>query len=60
MFDEDLPKKKPDGDFPRNLDNMSIHELQEYVTALKEEIARVEADMAKKKASQDAAASIFK
>lgn len=60
MFDEELPRKKPEGDFPRKLDNMSIHELQEYVKTLKAEIERAEADMAKKKASQDAAASIFK
>lgn len=60
MFEEELPKKKPSGEFPRNLDGMSISELQDYILDLKSEIERVEGDISKKKASQDAAASIFK
>lgn len=60
MFDEDLPRKKPEGTFPRNLENMSVHELEEYIQALKAEIERVESDIAKKRASQEAASSIFK
>lgn len=60
MFDEDLPKKKPGSEFPRNLENMSVSDLEEYITDLKAEIDRVEKDIAKKKASRDAAASIFK
>ncbi len=59
MFDEELPKPKTK-DFPRNLENMSIEELADYVEELKAEIARVEEDRAKKKASQEAAASVFK
>lgn len=58
MFDEE-PKKKPT-EFPRNLDGMSVSELDEYIVALQEEIKRVETDKNKKKASQDAAAAIFK
>lgn len=59
MFDEELdPKtKKPK---PRNLGQMSISELQDYITDLKAEITRVEGDIEKKKASQAAAAAIFK
>lgn len=60
MFDDDLPKKKPTGEFPRNLEKLSIDDLGHYIEELKAEIARVEADMKKKKASRDAAASIFK
>lgn len=60
MFDEDLPRKKPKGEFPRNLENMSIDDLGHYIEDLKAEIERVEADIKKKKASRDAAASIFK
>ena len=60
MFDEDLPQKKAGGEFPRNLDNMSVHELDEYIAALKAEIARVEQDIQKKRASQEAASSVFK
>ena len=59
MFDEELPKLKT-AEFPRNLENMSVDELSDYITELKEEITRVEEDMAKKKASSDAADSIFK
>lgn len=59
MFDEELPKPKT-AEFPRNLDNMSVSELEDYITDLKDEIEKVEADIAKKKASQDAAASVFK
>ncbi len=59
MFDDELPKPKT-VDFPRNLENMSVSELEEYIVDLKEEIGKAEHDIAKKKASQDAAASIFK
>lgn len=59
MFDEELPKPKT-AEFPRNLENMSVSELEDYITELKEEIGKAEADITKKKASQDAAASVFK
>lgn len=60
MFDEDLPKKKPESEFPRNLENMSVDELEEYITDLQAEIVRAEEDIVKKNASKDAAASVFK
>ncbi len=59
MFDDDRPKPKTQP-FPRNLVDMSVAELQEYIGELQAEITRTEADIAKKKASQAAAASIFK
>ena len=59
MFDDDLPKKKV-SEFPRNLDGMSVHELEEYITELEAEITKAKTDIDKKKASQDAAASFFK
>ncbi len=59
MFD-DLPKPKVDNTFPRNLEGMSVSELDEYRIALEREIARVQADKSAKLASQDAAASVFK
>lgn len=58
MF-EDLPRPKPAG-FPKNLENMSISELEAYIIEMKDEIKRVENDIIKKKASRDAAASVFK
>lgn len=60
MFDEELPKKKPEAVFPRNLERLSVTELAEYIAELEGEIVRVRADMDKKKTSQDAAASIFR
>ena len=44
----------------RYLDPMGVEELQNYIVELKEEIARVEADIAKKKQHLSAAASLFK
>jgi uncharacterized small protein (DUF1192 family) len=60
MFDEELPKKKPEAVFPRNLERLSVAELAEYIADLEAEIVRVRADMDKKKTSQDAASSIFR
>ena len=59
MFDDDLPKPKTK-EFPRNLESLSIGELNEYIDELKAEIQKAEADIGKKKASQDAAANFFK
>lgn len=59
MFDDDPdPKKKPSK--LKNLEPMSVDELQDYVDALKTEIGRAEADIAKKKAYSQAASSFFK
>ena len=59
MFDDELPKPKT-AEFPRNLENMSVSELEGYVDELKAEITRAEDDITKKKATADAAALIFK
>ena len=59
MFDEDTePRKKPAGQ--KNLDDMGIVELEAYIEQLKTEIARAEAEIVKKKAIRDRAASVFK
>jgi uncharacterized small protein (DUF1192 family) len=39
---------------------MAVVELEEYIDALKAEIARVEAQIAQKKSQQKGAASLFK
>jgi uncharacterized small protein (DUF1192 family) len=44
----------------RVLDNLSVPELKEYVQELKDEIARAEADIAKKEKHQSAASALFK
>ncbi|MGH1403472.1 MAG: DUF1192 domain-containing protein [Alphaproteobacteria bacterium] len=59
MFDDDLPKPKT-FEFPRNLENMSISDLNDYISALREEIQRVEVDIDRKKKSQESAHSVFK
>lgn len=60
VFDsEDMPRPKEDATFPRNLENMSIEELQEYIEELDAEKARVTADIAKKEASKSLADSVF-
>jgi uncharacterized small protein (DUF1192 family) len=50
-------KQKPQ---PRNLDVLSIEELNNYIAEMRTEIARVEEKIAAKKAHIDAAAGLFK
>ena len=45
---------------PKNLDDMNIEDLKEYVAALKAEIERVEAKIKAKQSHASAAASFFK
>jgi len=59
MLDEELPKPKI-AEFPRNLEKMSIEELEDYIEELKTEITKVEQEIAQKKTSHDAAESVFK
>lgn len=60
MFDDDLPVKKTSHEFPRNLENMSVSDLSDYIAELESEIKRVSIDRDQKKAAADAASSIFK
>lgn len=58
LDDENDPKtKKPKS---RNLDDLSIDDLQEYITDLEGEISRVKSEIEKKKASKAAADAFFK
>ena len=50
-------KKKPT---PRNLDVLSVEELNNYIDEMKAEIRRVEEKIAAKKAHINAAAGLFK
>ena len=59
MFDDDLPVLKTQT-FPRNLEEMSLSDLQDYIDDLEHEIERVREDIKKKKASGDAADAFFK
>ena len=59
MFDDDLEPKKKAAKL-RNLEPMSVDELAAYVDEMKDEITRVDAEIAKKKAYASAASSFFK
>jgi uncharacterized small protein (DUF1192 family) len=57
---DDLPKKKITHEMGQDLALLSVGELAERVALLKDEIARLEAEMARKRRSQSAADTFFK
>ncbi len=57
---DDLPKKKITHDMGQDLALLSVGELGERITLLKDEIARLEAEMNRKRVSKSAADSFFK
>lgn len=60
MFDdEDRPNTK-DQSFPRKLDALSIDGLQDYISELEAEIARVREEISKKEQLNVAASKFFK
>jgi uncharacterized small protein (DUF1192 family) len=59
MFEDDLdPKTKKTA--RKNLEPMSIEELERYIVSMTDEIARVKAEIDRKKAHLAAASSFFK
>jgi uncharacterized small protein (DUF1192 family) len=58
--DEDAPKKKLVHDIGQDLTLLSASELADRIVLLKNEIARLEADIAKKHAVKSAADMFFK
>jgi uncharacterized small protein (DUF1192 family) len=58
--EDDRPKKKITHEIGQDLTLLSVGELTERVGLLKEEIARIEANMASKQASKSAADQFFK
>jgi len=60
MDDDTLPKKKPTHELGQDLALLSVAELAERVALLKAEIARLEAALANKSASRQAADQFFK
>ncbi len=57
---DDLPKKKITHEIGQDLALLSVAELAGRIAVLKEEIARIEAEMARKNASKSAADTFFK
>src|SRR5262245_34445004 len=61
MFDEDLtPKKKLAHEIGQDLTLLSVEELADRIALLRQEIARLDEAMAKKRASLAAADQVFK
>jgi uncharacterized small protein (DUF1192 family) len=58
--EDDRPKKKKTHEIGQDLTLLSVEELAERVALLKDEIARLEANMAEKRASRSAADRYFK
>jgi uncharacterized small protein (DUF1192 family) len=58
--DDDRPKKKIAHEIGQELTLLSVEELAARIDLMREEIARLEADMAKKRASRSAADQFFK
>jgi uncharacterized small protein (DUF1192 family) len=58
--EDDRPKKKLVHEIGQDLTLLSVGELKERVALLREEIARLEANMASKQASKSAADLFFK
>jgi uncharacterized small protein (DUF1192 family) len=58
--DDAPPKKKLVHEIGQDLTLLSVQELTDRIGLLREEIARLEADIARKKASRSAADQFFK
>jgi len=58
--EDDRPKKKVSHEIGQDLTLLSVEELAARVQLMHEEIARLEADMAQKRASRSAADQFFK
>jgi uncharacterized small protein (DUF1192 family) len=58
--EDDRPKKKVAHEIGQELSLLSVEELGERVALMRDEIARLEADMATKRAKRSAADAFFK
>ena len=58
--DDDRPKKKVAHDIGQDLTLLSVEELEARIRLMREEIGRLEADIARKNASRSAANAVFK
>ena len=58
--EDDRPKKKISHEIGQDLTLLSVTELNERIALMREEIARLEADIVRKQASRSAADQFFK
>lgn len=58
--DDDLPPRKRSRLEKLTLDTLSVEELRDYIGELREEIVRVEADIARKQSHRSAADAFFR
>ena len=58
--EDDGPRKKTVHEIGQDLSLLSVDDLQERIIVLREEIARIEAALEKKRASRASAAAFFK
>ena len=58
--DDDQPKKKVQHEIGQDLSLISVAELNERIVLLRDEIARIEADIAKKQSSRATADQFYK
>jgi uncharacterized small protein (DUF1192 family) len=58
--DDDRPRKKVTHEIGQDLSLLSVEELAERIALISSEIERLRAAMTKKRASRDAANSVFK
>jgi uncharacterized small protein (DUF1192 family) len=60
LFDDDKPVKKTSHEIGADLSAISVDELNKRIALLKQEIARIEAEIAAKSSSRNVAESLFK
>ena len=58
--DDDKPRKKNTHEVGQDLSLLSVEDVERRIDLLSTEIERLKADMVKKRASRDAANSVFK
>lgn len=60
LFEDDKPKKKTGHDIGSDLSMLSVDELNIRIALLREEIDRLEAEVAAKSSSRNAAEGLFR
>ncbi len=60
LFEEDLPRRRRIHEIGQDLSAISVDELRERVVQLRDEIARIETEIASKGATRTAADAIFR